>query len=581
MSRMDIINEFVDTMLEQQSQFENIQSSITRCENEVDQVISDLENTERRLVDSSRAKMGDNRDSDITNIFDVSSESLVHTITEVNQKIREAVKGMEFIQDFEKHFTVAVFGKVKAGKSYIGNFVMGNGIKKLGLPSSYDKLPPITVHVYDRGKVSTQDKLEEQPDDGDFATGMKETTSTIQWFDLGGLSWFDTPGIGSVTWENEMLAKEYVKNADLVIFACNSDAAGTRQEFSEMRQLYDMGKPILLLLTQSDTYEYDVDDEGEEISVLVPKSEKDRMDTEAYMIQTLQEQGMSEILKYDILTVSAKLGMEALAAGDEVLFSQSNMDRFLEKLIAITRNDAAAMKKATPGKRLNEMIDSIIQDLEEMARQITEVCRSAEESQMDLENRKDIILEQIKSQVYYEVLKIVQKFKTKVEQDHVSVSEEEMSEEIDAVIASCIQKVCMDEALKTTENIQRLEINLSGIGEMKMKQDKIAYEHVRVEQVQRDPRGFWEKAGALILNKTYYTSSSRTETRYSTFDIGVNDSDIAQNIMFKLEDIFRDVITSYIESIVDGYYRPIQELQTESVREIQKAVQRLDGLKLL
>lgn len=100
---------------------------------------------------------------------------------------------------------------------------------------------------------------------------MKETTSTIQWFDLGGLSWFDTPGIGSVTWENEMLAKEYVKNADLVIFACNSDAAGTRQEFSEMRQLYDMGKPILLLLTQSDTYEYDVDDEGEEISVLVPK----------------------------------------------------------------------------------------------------------------------------------------------------------------------------------------------------------------------------------------------------------------------------------------------------------------------
>lgn len=139
----------------------------------------------------------------------------------------------------------------------------------------------------------------------------------------------------------------------------------------------------------------------------------------------------------------------------------------------------------------------------------------------------------------------------------------------------------MDEALKTTENIQRLEINLSGIGEMKMKQDKIAYEHVRIEQVQRDPRGFLEKAGAVILNKTYYTSRSRTETRYSTFDIGVNDSDIAQNIMFKLEDIFRDAITSYIENIVDGYYRPIQELQTESVREIQKAVQRLDGLKLL
>ena len=74
--------------------------------------------------------------------------------------------------------------------------------------------------------------------------------------------------------------KEYVKNADLVIFACNSDAAGTRQEFSEMKQLYDADKPILLLLTQSDTYESDIDDEGEEISILVPKSEKDRSDGE-------------------------------------------------------------------------------------------------------------------------------------------------------------------------------------------------------------------------------------------------------------------------------------------------------------
>ena len=292
MSMIETVNQFVDTMLEQQHQFEDIQSNISRREDSVDRIIAQLEARENSLVSSAQADMADIDAEDVANVFNASSQSLVATMIDANQKIREAVKGMTFIQEFEKHFTIAVFGKVKAGKSYIGNFVMGHPLKKAGLNSAYDKLGQMLVHVYDRGNLSAQENLSEQPDDNiDFATGMKETTSTIQWFDLGGMSWFDTPGIGSVTWENEMLAKEYVKNADLVIFACNSDAAGTRQEFAEMKQLYDMGKPILLLLTQSDTYESDIDDDGEEISILVPKSDKDRMDTEQYMIDTLKEQG--------------------------------------------------------------------------------------------------------------------------------------------------------------------------------------------------------------------------------------------------------------------------------------------------
>lgn len=99
-----------------------------------------------------------------------------------------------------------------------------------------------------------------------------------------------------------------------------------------------MGKPILLLLTQSDSYDYDVDDEGNEISVLVPKSEKDRQDQETYMLETLREQGMEDVLKYaDILTVSALLATEALANNDERMFEQSNIGKLLDKLTSITK----------------------------------------------------------------------------------------------------------------------------------------------------------------------------------------------------------------------------------------------------
>lgn len=582
MSIMERVDGFVGTMIEEQHQFEDIQNNISHCEDSVESIIAQLERRENALVSSSKAGMADADVEDVADIFNASSQSLVATMTTANQKIREAIKGMTFIQDFEKHFTIAVFGKVKAGKSYIGNFVMGNPLKKAGIASEYDKMERIVVHVYDRGNVSTQENLSEQPDDdnADFATGMKETTSTIQWFDLGGMSWFDTPGIGSVTWENEILAKEYVKNADLVIFACNSDAAGTRQEFAEMKQLYDMGKPILLLLTQSDTYEADIDDDGEEISVLVPKCDKDRADTEQYMIDTLKEQEMSDLLKYDILTVSAKLAVEAIEKNDEELFEQSNMGAFLERLIAITKNDAAEMKKATPQKRLNEMIDSVVGDLQAMSQQITIACQSIEESKNDLTDREDSILEQVKSQVYLKMLEIIQDYKIKVEKSKVTISEVELSDRINKAISDCISAVCAAEAIKSTNKVQNLEIHLTGIGELKTRQESIPYEYTFVTSESRPPEGIFEWLGSKILHKEYHTSASHTETRYSTFDTGINDTEITQNIMLKLGDVFRNTVSQFINSIVNGYYQPIEDLQTKSVAEIGKAIDELTALKM-
>lgn len=581
MRMLEKVNEFVDTMLEQQYQFENIQNDISRCEDNVESIIAQLEVRENALVTSAKNGMSDINAEGVADIFNASSQSLVETMTDANQKIREAIKGMTFIQDFEKHFTIAVFGKVKAGKSYIGNFVMGNPLKKTGIASAYNKLEQLIVHVYDRGNVSTQENLSEQPEENaDFATGMKETTSTIQWFDLGGMSWFDTPGIGSVTWENEMLAKEYVKNADLVIFACNSDAAGTRQEFAEMKQLYDMGKPILLLLTQSDTYESDIDDEGEEISILVPKCDKDRTDTEQYMIDTLKEQGMSDLLKYDILTVSAKLAVEAMGKNDEELFEQSNMGEFLERLTAITKNDAADMKKATPKKRLNEMINSVIMDLQAMSEQIANACQSIEKSKNDLTDREDSILEQVKSRVYLEMLKIIQDYKVKVEKEKISISEDEISNKINKAVSDCISAVCAEEAIKSTNKIQNLEIRLTGIGELKTRQESIPYEYTFVTSESRPPKGVFEWIGSKVFHKEYQTSSSRTETRYSTFDTGINDTEITQNIMLKLDDVFRNTVSQFIGNIVSGYYQPIEDLQTKSVAEIGKAIDELTALKL-
>ena len=204
MEMLGQINLFVKKMLEQKQQFEEMQNQVAKQQNQVQDIIKKLGNREKELVSSAKKDMKGSEDEEIQNIFDVTSSSLEDSILDANQKIFETVKGMKFIQDFDKRFTIAVFGKVKAGKSYIGNFVMGTPLKNLGLQSAYDEAGKIVVHVYDRGNTSTQEQLSEISDEGeDFATGTKETTNSIQWFELGALSWFDTPGIGSVTWETE------------------------------------------------------------------------------------------------------------------------------------------------------------------------------------------------------------------------------------------------------------------------------------------------------------------------------------------------------------------------------------------
>lgn len=170
--------------------------------------------------------------------------------------------------------------------------------------------------------------------------------------------------------------------------------------------------------------------------------------------------------------------------------------------------------------------------------------------------------------------------KVKIERNKVVISEEELSERIGKAVLDCISEVCAEEAIKSTDKIQNLEVHLTGIGELKTKQESIPYEYTFVTSESRPPKSMFEKLGSKILHKEYYTSASRTETRYSVFEVGINDTEITQNIMFKLEDVFRNTVSKFINSIVSGYYQPIEELQVKSMEEIRKAMDELTALKL-
>ena len=49
---------------------------------------------------------------------------------------------------------------------------------------------------------------------GKFDVDVEESTSAIQGFELGGMTWIDSPGLGSVTERNGNLARQYTESAD-------------------------------------------------------------------------------------------------------------------------------------------------------------------------------------------------------------------------------------------------------------------------------------------------------------------------------------------------------------------------------
>ena len=113
-----------------------------------------------------------------------------------------------------------------------------------------------------------------------------------------------------------------------------------------------------------------------------------------------------------------------------------------------------------------------------------------------------------------------------------------------------------------------------------MRQDKIAYEYTSVHKVTRPPKGLLQKAGEFFLHKKYYTSESRTETRYSTFDIGVNDNEIAQNIVLQLNNEFASTVNEYLDYLTKGYYEPVEILERKTVQEISSAINKLQEMRM-
>lgn len=169
---------------------------------------------------------------------------------------------------------IFVYGKVKAGKSSLGNYIARGTTTPPALQPGQANTP--TFFVQEGSGLTEQVSDDSIRQAGAFKVGEGETTSAIQGFQLPGLTWVDSPGLHSKHGENGELAQKYVDAADMILYLTSSIAPCKRSDLVELQALGRKEHNLAVLITGSDRWIEDIDENDDLVKELAMKTPADR-----------------------------------------------------------------------------------------------------------------------------------------------------------------------------------------------------------------------------------------------------------------------------------------------------------------
>lgn len=297
------------------------------------------------------------------------SSPLSHSLTEFidgletldkawKAKLENQDKGLSFRKNFEDSLLVYVYGKVKSGKSSLGNYMAWGYTDPT--PEQQDGKKH-DYQTYENSHAENGDAHNEAEQQAKFRVGATEATSSIQSFRLPGLTWVDSPGLHSVRAENGELAKEHADHADLILYTMKSSAPGRASDLAEIRDLYSKEKNIMLLLTSSDKKAHGWDSEKNEATErCVMKSAQDRLLQRDYVKKELQEANL-DISNVEILSLSARYA--ELNADNPEAIKESGMGQLFATLHQISQARGVRMKRAVPMTNFKNFLTGCISEV--------------------------------------------------------------------------------------------------------------------------------------------------------------------------------------------------------------------------
>ncbi len=172
------------------------------------------------------------------------------------------------INKVEKPLNVVLMGEVKAGKSTLLNALAGGKVSPVNVTETTASIIEVFHSETERGIIQKYngEKIEGNTNDIfevlEKHHGDKEFFSTVEVVKLGfplknlkKLRIVDTPGLATITKENEEKTKKYLQEADVILWVLNANYLGQTDIEESMSHVAKSGKKILGVINHIDEIE--------------------------------------------------------------------------------------------------------------------------------------------------------------------------------------------------------------------------------------------------------------------------------------------------------------------------------------
>ncbi len=501
----------------------------------------------------------------------------------------------KFRDEFNESVLVFIYGKVKAGKSSLGNFV-GQHPEQKTAPKffKYDKA----------GQRTAQAKLEELAENG-FETKVTEATDTIQGFKINGLTWIDTPGLHSLTGANGDLAKRYVEAADLILYITSADSPARASDNTEIANLVGTkNKKVCVILSKSD-WMYDDEVDGELVQVRKGKSASDRQIQEGHAKTELSKLLGDQANPIDrIHSCSTLLGYDGIQGNAEA-WQQSNMDEIYQLLTQEAIVNAKKLKENIPAQRFNGLLNAVIgqskhtptAELQKLINGLKELAEQASTERAKLKNAGSAVFTRIRPKIAPLVREHTEKFFTQYGADANAVKQntaqlnQALADAIKPIVAAELSQV-IRQSIQSFDDALPLNFQLSNMPEFKEKFKEI--------EVKVNAMGAGAVIGGIVggLLAGLFTgglgavqgaalgaaigagkgASEQTEVTQKVKE-GDNRDEVREQIIRQYEQNLPKQINQQLSQVADEYFGVIADIAEELHQHVKNFMGEAHGLR--
>jgi predicted GTPase len=268
-------------------------------------------------------------------------------------RINKYDRNTAFRKGFTDSLVVFVLGKVKAGKSSLGNYMAYGRSNPEGALITETRPDFFTAAMAQGAKNQTEAAVGQG---GIFRVGARETTQSIQGFRVPGLTWVDSPGLHSVTPENGALASDYADVADLIVYPMHTGNPGRTGDIAEIQELRRAKKSFLVIITQCDKPEEDEEPDGTIVQHWVMKEQAARQGQIEYVRRAVS--ASRDAFPFNILSLSVRYA--ETHNNTPAALEESGIAGFFRLLTDIARSEGVRRKRETPSRNLDHFVDLVL-----------------------------------------------------------------------------------------------------------------------------------------------------------------------------------------------------------------------------